>query len=357
MLCVHVLVLNHPLFGGPEVDQRHHNLPSERCGVSPLLEHVLVIVSYHWDVTKLLYLATVLDTIRTYKTQVNVVVVTDNGQALRRVLGGWGHLNNSNPRLQIWQAPPTNDPQKDSLLWAHRQAVEEQFEQNHDYTSVLYMEDDTRLSWPAVVSWALDTEVLAPLNFTRCMYRTEVDIQTGGPNLMDWTSTPLRLTYKNTLNLSLNADFARVQARLQDAGRCGCGKHRDGSPWPCQVHGFYLTPLQPYQGMWMATRTQLAFFMAHPYWVKEEALNATLARDMVMGYPERSTVMNLLINVPEGYLSNCMVPYLPGGKEGAIQEPSLPLVAGVEHMRNGYSIIAHTPLAKTHVEAAINGFF
>jgi hypothetical protein len=47
------------------------------------------------------------------------------------------------------------------------------------YTSIIYMEDDTRLSWPALISWALDTEVLEPLNFTRCILRTEVDQPTG----------------------------------------------------------------------------------------------------------------------------------------------------------------------------------
>jgi hypothetical protein len=109
--------------------------------------------------------------------------------------------------------------------------------------------------------------------------------------------------------------------------------------------------------MWIATREQLTLFMAHPYWGKESALNATLSPQMVLGYPERSTAMNLLINVPEGYLSNCMVPYLSSGKEGEEHKPTLPLVAGVEHMRNGYSIIAHTPLAKTHVEAAITETF
>jgi hypothetical protein len=109
--------------------------------------------------------------------------------------------------------------------------------------------------------------------------------------------------------------------------------------------------------MWIATREQLALFMAHPYWGKENALNAIISPQMVLGYPERSTAMNLLINVPDGYLSNCMVPFVISDKEGGESNPRLPLVAGVEHMRNGYSIIAHSPLAKTHVEAAITGAF
>jgi hypothetical protein len=95
--------------------------------------------------------------------------------------------------------------------------------------------------------------------------------------------------------------------------------------------------------------------MAHPYWVKEEALNATLAKGMIMGYPERSTVMNLLINVREGFLSNCMVPFMISNKEGEEPKPTLPWVAGVEHMRNGYSTDSDTPLGKTPVELALKG--
>lgn len=48
-----------------------------------------------------------------------------------------------------------------------------------------------------------------------------------------------------------------------------------------------------------------------------------------------------------------MIPYVLGHEESDNHETVLPLVAGVEHMRNGYSIIAHMPLAKTHVEAAL----
>lgn len=279
VVCIHTFVLS-PLFENAEANYSYRTLV-KRCEMSPLLDFLLIIVSYHWDVTKLIYLATVLDTIRTYETKVKVVVVTDNDKALRRVLEGWGHLNDSDLILQIWQAPSTNDSNKYALLWAHRQAINEQIERYPDYTSIIYI-DDTRISWPTLVSWALDTEVLAPLDFTRCIYWTEVDVETGQRNMMDWTSI-LRLTHDNTLDLSLSAEYARVQARLQDAGTCGCGKHRDGSPWPCQVHDRFLSPQQPYQGLWIASRAQLAFSKAHPYWRKEEALNATTTIDNNLG--------------------------------------------------------------------------
>lgn len=50
--------------------KEHHVRATERkCDISPLLERILVVVSYHWNVTKLIYLAAVLDKIRTYDTK------------------------------------------------------------------------------------------------------------------------------------------------------------------------------------------------------------------------------------------------------------------------------------------------
>ncbi|TFJ88088.1 hypothetical protein NSK_000442 [Nannochloropsis salina CCMP1776] len=106
--------------------------------------------------------------------------------------------------------------------------------------------------------------------------------------------------------------------------------------------------------MWMATRAQLARFMAHPYWKKEITSTTTLAADMGMGYPERTAVMNLLINVPEGFRSICMVPFILSDQGDGILKPTLPSVARVEHMRNGYSS-EPGPLRKIHVHLAITG--
>ena len=52
-----------------------------------------------------------------------------------------------------------------------------------------------------------------------------------------------------------------------------------------------------------------------------------------------------------------MVPFVFGDNEGEVREVSLPLVAEVEHMRNGYSSMPGIPLARLHVEAAIQGVF
>lgn len=82
----------------------------------------------------------------------------------------------------------------------------------------------------------------------------------------------------------------------------------------------------------MATRKQLYKYMAHPYWNKTKALQATLNLSRGFGYPERSNSLNILIDVPTGYVSTCMVPFIYTGAGYALAS-----VANVEHMRNGYS--------------------
>lgn len=323
------------------------------CHVSPLLEDILVVISYHWDVGKLVYLATMLDLIPTYETQVDVLIITDNSKPLHTILSNWGYFNSSHPMIRVWQAPTSKDENKYSLLWAHRQAIEEALEKHSDYTSFIYMEDDTHLTWPSVVSWALDTEILEPLNFTRCIYRTEVDVETGDFNLLDYSS-PLNINSENMLDMSQNTDFLRVQRRVKAQSGCSCGKHRNGTPWTCGVHDRFVSPTEPFQGMWMASRTQLVHFMAHQFWNKDTSLHDhTIAKGF--GYPERSTVMNLLVNVPEGLRSSCMVPFIISDEYDGVLKPILPVVGRVEHMRNGYSINAKTPLAKVHLQVALGG--
>lgn len=49
----------------------------------------------------------------------------------------------------------------------------------------MYVEDDTRVTWPALVSWAHDTVLLEPLGYLRNFYRTEFDAASGALNLLD----------------------------------------------------------------------------------------------------------------------------------------------------------------------------
>jgi hypothetical protein len=95
--------------------------------------------------------------------------------------------------------------------------------------------------------------------------------------------------------------------------------------------------------------------MAHPYWIQEMALKAILADDMYMGNPERTTVMNLMVNVPEGFRSNCMVPLVLSDQGDGVMKPTLPSVARVEHMRNGNSPDPNSRHGKINVQLAVTG--
>jgi hypothetical protein len=148
---------------------------------------------------------------------------------------------------------------------------------------------------------------------------------------MDWTF-PYNADTFRTLDVQERnpTRFAEVMATLHGKN---CGTLRDGSPWPCRVHKYFVSPAEPFQGMWMATRQQFYKYMAHPYWNKTGALTAPLHLSRQFGYPERSNSIYILIDIPDGYVSTCMVPLIYTGT-GAAQ---LALVADVEHLRNGYS--------------------
>lgn len=120
-----------------------------------------------------------------------------------------------NPALQVRQTHPDEPVDKNtySILWSHRKLIEEQLPQA-DYTSIIYMEEDTRLSWPALISCALDTEVLEPLNFTRCIFRTEVDHKIGRTNIFDWM-VPVQLRDGNTLRVVDTPAYKQVTGRLK----------------------------------------------------------------------------------------------------------------------------------------------
>lgn len=210
---------------------------------------------------------------------------------------------------------PPGNPNKYWLLWVHREAIFRAV-QSKQYSTVIYMEDDTYLSWSALQSWAADTEILAPRNFTRCFYRTEVSPATGEDVMLDWVQ-PLKMSNARTLDSHI-----------------------------LEMHPFqhrrFLEPRQPFQGMWVANKDQLARFVRHPFWSIQGALSAP-----IWGYAEKSNSVNLLISVPPGHHTSCMVPY-----ENE-PTPRLAPLAKVIHLRNGYSSEPKSRHGKLKMELAL----
>lgn len=101
--------------------------------------------------------------------------------------------------------------------------------------------------------------------------------QSNGGGCGDWRPERARLVEAaaTTLNVTCNAGYARVQDHLRNVSSCRCGKHRDGSLWPCRVPDHYLTPADPFQGMWIARASSSPSLWSIPTGKKNTRLRLT----------------------------------------------------------------------------------
>jgi hypothetical protein len=194
------------------------------------------------------------------------------------------------------------------------------------YSTYMYLEDDTHVPWPALVSWAFDTEVLEPLGFLRGFYRTEVSPMTGDVVLFDIRGHVVESHWKRSIRIAPAPLVCNTTS-----GDWNVTQPAAASPKTCLIHAAYIELPWIYMGMWISTHSQLTLFIQSEVWEKEKALNATYIHDLRVefGYPERSTVFNQLVQVPEGHQTASVIPYDPATKQLATN-------AAVAHLRNGY---------------------
>ena len=115
-------------------------------------------------------------------TNVDAVVIANDVSATQHAISTF----DLDYDIHVWDfngSSPHNWGGSYDMLWEHRSVIEEAFK-NEKYTTFLYMEDDTHFPWPQLVSWAIDTEVLVPLGFTRGIFRTEIN-EAGKPSMND----------------------------------------------------------------------------------------------------------------------------------------------------------------------------
>ena len=209
----------------------------------------------------------------------------------------------------------------------------------------MYIEDDTRIPWPTLKSWAEDACMLEPLGFQRGIYRTEVSENTGELVLLDMY-TPLNITsYSKVVHVPDNHTACRDSHSLQHSMHSFSLATRVKQ---AHYHRHYLQMIEPYQGLWLATHAKLADFMKSIWWNKETALDAVVPSGIVAvgGYPERSTWGVQLFDVPQGFDTAMVVPYDP-------ESCTLSPLAEVSHLRNGYSHIEDTVHGKLVVRDLI----
>jgi hypothetical protein len=208
-----------------------------------------------------------------------------------------------------------------------------------NYSTYMYIEDDTHIPWPALVSWAFDTEVLAPLGFVRGFYRTEVNPTTGDVAMLDCVK-PLNLyEWNRSVHIppspfvcnTTYGDWIVAQPNAEPRQAATCLAHANYIELPC-----------PYMGMWISSHQQLQKFIQSDFWVKEKAISIDSVNGMNLnyfGYPERSTLFNMLLDVPAGHQFASVIPYDPHTKELASN-------AAIAHLRNAYHnrIVNHSTI-------------
>jgi hypothetical protein len=205
-----------------------------------------------------------------------------------------------------------------------------------NYTTYMYIEDDTHVPWPALVSWAFDTEVLEPLGFVRGFYRTEISPKTGDVVFLDITG---RVT-ESQWNRSIQIASAPLVCNTT-LGDWNVTQRIIGSPTTCLIHSTYIELRWIYMGMWISTHSQLEKFIHSEVWQKEKALGVVTLPNGIgikFGYPERSTIFNQLLEVPAGHETASVIPYDSYTKKLATS-------AAVAHLRNAYyNLSAHSKI-------------
>lgn len=279
-----------------------------------LLSSILVVIPYHWDLGKLNLLRLAVTEVATYEafTEVETVIVTDNVASTSTAIETF----NIDHPIRFWEynsSSPNYGRGSHDMLYEHRTVIDTLFDEKN-YTTFLYMEDDTHFPWPQLVSWAIDTEVLEPLGFTRGIYRTEIN-EKGAPSMCDMvvnlvnnlgctmnlTADAANPNYVRTLDVSTMSDgYARSKKTLSRE-LCFPGsnafnwfaqhlrsaehqpelpqskstqrhlkstKRETQKPIACAPHDKYVQLYSPFHGLTVLSRSQQKKFMQHPYWRK-----------------------------------------------------------------------------------------
>lgn len=359
--------------------------------VPALLTKLLVIIAFHWDVAKLTLLRVALFEVMHYRlhTSVDIVIVTDKPEQLSSVLLNFGYRE-----IDIWPFNSSSSQftnNKYDMLWEHRNIVSQAYNNpSKNYTTYLYMEDDTAFPWSQLVSWAIDSEMLEPLGFTRGIFRTEFNA--NGENSMNDMVVDLANYLWCHMNLTVDAanphfvpsiqlesyslrskELLRATEIKYQRSKCpvasvalsvlpaqSSNHHHSHTEHSCPVHSHFVQLYNPLQGLWISSRAHLEKLMRHPLWDKSNSLKLDTRRkgqaNWNWGYPERSNSILLFADPPPGFLTTNVVPYIhvnetiltPQNKTAIVLRPLLSPFARIEHVRNAYGVVCTMEKALTY---------
>ena len=274
---------------------------------SHYLQQIFVCISFYFNPLKLVFLEKLLSTLLSYPTRADILVITNNEIGTRKTLSDWGM-----PQVSVLWFNTTGQKQQFALLFAHRKPMQEAFISGK-YDTFLYLEDDQIITWDSLVSWARDTALLEPHGLYPGFVRTEYS-NNGDVVLLDWKRD---VAVDALPDLSLPAGARPLR--------------------------FYVSVPRSFQGFWIASYNLMSKFVKHPTWIKSFALEQQVPAG---SFPERSTWMAQLVDVPEGFQTNLVIPYDPAARK-------LFETSRVRHLRNGYSTQRDSGLGKLGWDKAL----
>ncbi|KAK9838814.1 hypothetical protein WJX74_003824 [Apatococcus lobatus] len=184
----------------------------------------------------------VVEELATWPTEVDVRVVTEKPERLQQTFIAW-----QLPASFTAAGPIHELPHPFELAWVHRDLMQAALATGQ-YTAFIYLEDDMRLTWDSLISWATDQAVLEPLGFQRQFYRTEIAPWDGKQWLFDALQHVHLATYERKLDVG-------VQTR---------------------AHQHYIQLPEPYSAVFVASPTLLARFIKSPFWSKRVGVHRAL---------------------------------------------------------------------------------
>jgi hypothetical protein len=104
------------------------------------------------------------------------------------------------------------------------------------------------MTWPALVSWAVDTRLLAAYNLTRCFFRTEVRPADGGLAMLDYRHAIDVRPESKLKRLDVQATDSRLYEQvLAEVAGLSCGKLPNNTALPCIANRHFTASPYPFQ--------------------------------------------------------------------------------------------------------------
>ena len=308
-----------------------------------LLQDILIVIAFFWKPMRLPQLKWQIDGFMKFTSfsNITIVIMTNEAANLKAACDHYYSLDCS--KVEIWDSVLVKENPFD-LTYEHRLVFEEKIK-TKNYTSYMYNEDDHLITPQGLVSWAIDTELLEPLGFTRGFLRSEFCGE-GTKHLMDYFEAPadisltrgrrkLNRSYKTKSNITFESKLQLVTTKYSTELCPSTDKNGSDVYTPCPIHTHFFSPEWPYQGMWLLSHTQLQSFMNHKLWnitYTKTYKNRKHGRHLnSWKLRERAASYNILINTPPSFQHNKVVPFYHIHDKNVLSG-----LATIHHLSNNY---------------------